>query len=115
MVYLFVLHVSEPYSNIDLALELKSRANYKSKFLNPIFSPLVSDWNVIKISCKLPLHSKILQRFPKFSEHFRTLVKTSENFQKWSEDRFENFPTFSDFFRRLPTVSKDFKNAERLF
>ena len=63
----------------------------------------------------LRLYWKIFRGFPNFSEHFRTLPKIFENFQKVSEDRFENFPSFSDFsddfgrFQRLPIISEGLK------
>ena len=91
-----------------------SSSNYKSKFLNLIFSPKVSEIGILyKNFIKLRLHSKY---FPRVSEIFLAFSNTSEdfrkvfeNFQKVSEDRFENFPAFSDFFRRLAKISEDFR------
>ena len=58
--------------------------------------------------------------FLKFSKHFRTLPKIFENFQKVSQDRFENVPTFSKFFsktpedfRRFPKTSDNFRRFQK--
>ena len=96
------------------AVQLKSNtsANYKSKFSNLIFSPQVSEIRLLlKKFINLRLHSKLRFRsFPSPSEHFRGFPTIFENFQKVSEDRFENFATFSAFskdFLRLTTISED--------
>ena len=44
-----------------------------SKFLNPIFSPQVSDWNVIKLFRKLYI------TFQKFFKSFRSFLTISEH------------------------------------
>ena len=109
-------------------------ANYKSKFLDLIFSPQVSelrDWNSIKNFHKPPITfdnfprvSEVFRAFPNISEHFQRFPKIFKNFQKVSEDRFENFPTFSDFFRtsryfrrpdNFPRFQKNSKMLETYF
>ena len=79
-----------------------------SKFLNPIFSPQVSDWNVIKLFRKLYItFQKFFKSFRSFltiSEHPK-ISENSENSQHLSEDCFKSFPTFSVF---IPKSSDNF-------
>ena len=94
-------------------------ASYKCKLQIKILksnlqSTGVRDWNVFKNLVKLRSYSKFVRGFPKFSEHFRTFRKISENLQKFLEDRFENFPTFSDFFRFFPKISEDFRQFPKI-
>ena len=84
-----------------------------SKFLNPIFSPQVSDWNVIKLFRKLYItFQKFFKSFRSFltiSEHPK-ISENSENSQHLSEDCFKSFPTFSVF---IPKSSDNFRRFQK--
>ena len=88
-------------------------ANYKSKFLNLIFSPQVSDWNVTKNFHKLPITN-----IKKFSEGFWSFLSISKHFQKFPKifkncrkivlRTFRHFLFFSEDFRKFLKTSDNF-------
>ena len=94
--------------------------------MNPIFSPQVSNWNVIKNSRKLPI---TFEDFPKISEDIRRLPKTSDDFRRFHKKcktcwkvvlstlrHFRFFPKMSEDFRRFQKNFKNFGNlSECLF